>query len=291
MTDLTVITPKTKDLGGFTVRRALPDIKKRAIGPFVFFDHMGPAVFPAGQGIDVRPHPHIGLATVTFLFDGEFLHQDSVGSHQMVYPGEVNWMIAGRGITHSERTSPNTREHSHPMHGLQVWVALPEETEQTAPSFQHVATTAVPKWDDDGGHYTLVVGDWAGKSAPVKTFSPMHYLILDLPSEVTHTLAPAPSGHESGLYIVSGRVVLDDQTYEAGTLLVLPENKAVIVQTLDIDVKLARIGGVNLGRRHLWWNFVASNQDLIDQAKADYADGKFPLPETDRDEWIPLPPN
>ena len=299
MTELTIITPKTKDLGGFSVRRALPDIKKRAIGPFVFFDHMGPAIFPAGQGIDVRPHPHIGLATVTYLFVGEFRHQESLGTDQMVYPGEVNLMIAGSGITHSERTSHNTRAHPHPMHGLQVWVALPVEHEQTDPDFQHVKADDLPKWKDDGVTYSLVVGDWADKSTTVTHFSPMHYMILDVPENTQHTLHPAPTNHESGLYVVSGSIDLNGENIESGRMILLPEDTETHLQTRHTSAKLARIGGVNLGHRHLWWNFVSSSKDKLDHAKEEWRKGQaaggdfsgtmFDLPLGDDQEFIPLP--
>lgn len=291
----TMIVPRARDLGDFEVRRALPAAERRMVGPFVFFDHMGPAEFDSGQGIDVRPHPHIGLATVTYLYDGEFQHRDSLGTNQMIYPGEVNWMIAGRGITHSERTSHETRDAGSNLHGIQTWVALPEEAEAMAPAFEHHAETALPLIEDGGNAVRLIIGNAWGERAPTKTFTEMFYADarLDAGSRL-----PLPDGHEDrGVYIVSGLIDVAGDTFEAGRMLVFRPGDALSLTAGPAGARLILLGGETLnGPRHVWWNFVASSKEKIEEAKEVWADPdrrakRFPLPPDDDQEFIPLPDN
>ncbi|MEM1049713.1 MAG: pirin family protein [Pseudomonadota bacterium] len=289
----TMIIPRARDLGGFEVRRALPSPKRRMVGPFVFFDQMGPADFLTGNGIDVRPHPHIGLATVTYLYKGEFQHRDSLGTNQMIYPGEVNWMIAGNGVTHSERTSAETRANPHDLFGIQTWVALPEKDEDTGAAFEHHGKEALPFIEGEGKAVRLILGNAWGERAPVKTFTEMFYAdaVLD-----AGALLPMPENHEDrGLYVVEGSIEIAGDRFEAGRMMIFRPGDAITIKAGEEGARLMLLGGETLnGPRYLWWNFVASSQERIDAAKqawaeGDWAHGRFQLPPGDTHEFIPLP--
>jgi redox-sensitive bicupin YhaK (pirin superfamily) len=282
-----VIPQRRKDLGGFEVGRSLPYAGGRMVGPFIFFDHMGPADFPAGipKTVDVRPHPHIGLSTVTYLFDGEIMHRDSVGSQQAIRPGEVNWMTAGRGITHSERFERARREGGG-LHGIQAWVALPERDEETAPAFFHHGAADLPVYQEGGLWARLVAGEAFGAKAKVETLSPMFYIHWDL---AAGTRASVPDGYpERAVYVVSGAIDLGGRTLNAGEMAVLTAGKAAVVQAERKSIVLA-LGGEPLGPRFIEWNFVSSSKERIEQAKADWRAGRMKLPDLDNGEFIPLP--
>lgn len=281
-----VVVPRTSDLGGFEVARALPTRARRAVGPFVFLDQIGPSTLPAGNGIDVRPHPHIGLATVTYLFEGEIMHRDSLGCVQAIRPGEVNWMTAGCGIVHSERTPDALRASGGPLSGMQAWVALPREHEETAPAFVHHDDTTLPVIEDDGLWLRLIAGELMEQRSPVTTLSETLYADVRLAAGAR---LPVPdSCEERALYLFSGRVTVDGEAFEPGRLLVLRPGTRVEVAARD-PARLMLLGGAPLdGPRTIWWNFVSSRRDRIEQAKADWKAGRFdPVPgET---EFIPLP--
>ncbi|WP_404385200.1 pirin family protein [Caenispirillum salinarum] len=282
-----VILPRESDIGGLAVRRLLPHRTRRLVGPFVFLDHMGPADIPPGGGIDVRPHPHIGLATVTYLFSGRILHHDSLGFRQPIEPGAVNWMIAGRGIVHSERTLPDDRRTGQHLHGMQAWVALPVEHEQIAPAFSHHPAAAQPVVHSAGGaRLTLIAGRAYGREAPAPVLSPLFYIDAALPAGASLTLPVEQA--ERALYVVEGRVRLDGHPIEPLTLA-LADGAPPPVLTAETDARVMILGGAPLGEpRHVWWNFVASRRQLIEQAKAQWKAGRFaPVPgETDA---LPLP--
>jgi redox-sensitive bicupin YhaK (pirin superfamily) len=282
-----VIPARRHSLGGFDVGRVLPFPEHRSIGPFVFFDHMGPTRFPPHmpRETDVRPHPHIGLATVTYLLEGEITHRDSVGSRQVIRPGEVNWMTAGRGITHSERFD-GMRDGGGPMDGLQTWVGLPEADEEAAPGFDHFGAEALPTWTEKGLLARLIAGTAHGERSPVKTFSPLFYIHARLEAGGRVAL---PSEHaERAAYVVRGRIEAEGREYGHGDMLVFAPSDAAIVTALEpSDVML--LGGDPIGPRHLWWNFVASSRERLEQAKADWRAGRFALPPDDHAEFIPLP--
>jgi hypothetical protein len=286
MIDL-VIDQRRKDLGGFEVGRVLPYAPHRMVGPFVFFDHMGPVDMPAGisRHVDVRPHPHIGLATVTYLFDGEIMHRDSVGSQQPIRPGEVNWMIAGRGITHSERFDKE-RAQGGRVHGIQSWVALPKELEETDPAFAHHAGGDLPSHEEGGLWARLVAGEAFGAKAKVKTHSPMFYVHWVLQAGAKAQLPPEYS--ERAAYVVEGSIEVDGQTFHAGQMIVFKPKEQAVIAARTAAVVMA-LGGESLGPRFVEWNFVSSSQDRIEQAKSDWRAGKMKLPDADRDEFIPLP--
>ncbi len=280
-----VIPARKKDLGGFEVGRVLPFAQRRMVGPFIFLDHMGPADFLAGHGIDVRPHPHIGLATVTYLFEGDILHRDNLGSTQPIRPGEVNWMTAGRGIVHSERTDAALRSRGSRIHGLQSWVALPLEAEETEPAFSHYAAADLPKFEMEGVRGTLIAGTAYGLESKVVTFSPMFYVHLELAPGAHFDL---PDQHEQrAAYIVSGHVESGGNVYEEGNLLVFGRGPAPIAASADARVML--LGGAGVGPRHIWWNLVSSNLERMEAAKADWRAGRMKLPPGDGREFIPLP--
>ena len=289
---LQVLTPKAKDLGSFTVKRALPSPQCRMIGPFAFLDQMGPAVFGPGQGIDVRPHPHIGLATVTFLYQGSMLHADSLGNSLEVRPGEVNWMTAGHGITHSERTSDTARAATFTMEGLQTWVALPADQEDCAPAFEHFGATELPQLTEPGLHVTLILGSLYGETSPCHVYSPIFY--ADAQIQAGHGLSLDSEYTERAFFVTQGQVELAGQTYEAGQLVVLKPGQDITL-TAVADSRLMLLGGEPLAEpRHLFWNFVSSDPAKIEQAKADWqaedwVNGRFTLPPTDQGEFIPLP--
>ncbi|MDQ2088300.1 pirin family protein [Marimonas arenosa] len=289
----TLIIPRARDLGGFEVRRALPAPKRQMVGPFIFFDQMGPAEFLTGQGIDVRPHPHIGLGTVTYLYGGEFEHRDSLGTHQMIYPGEVNWMVAGNGVTHSERTSDTTRQRRSNLFGIQTWVALPEDQEEREASFEHHGQDALPLLEGEGKTLRLIIGRGWGERAPVSTFTDMFY--ADVVMQPGARL-PLPVDHEDrGVYVTQGSVTVAGEVFEAGRMMVFRPGDAITLTAGERGARIMALGGETLnGPRHIWWNFVASSRDKIEAAKeawaaGDWAHGRFRLPPGDDAEFIPLP--
>jgi redox-sensitive bicupin YhaK (pirin superfamily) len=282
-----VVVPRSVDVGHFEVRRALPHARRRMVGPFIFFDHFGPAEFRSGQGIDVRPHPHIGLATVTFLFDGEIMHRDSLGTAAPIRPGEVNWMTAGRGIVHSERTTPEHRVDGEPIHGLQCWVALPGADEEMAPAFAHHDSAALPLVSGEGKSVRVVAGSAYGLRSPVTTLSPTLFADVRLSAGVT--LPVDADTEERGLYVIAGEVDVAGDRFAAGRLLVFRPGDAITV-TAVTDAHLVLLGGAAMdGPRHIWWNFVSSRKDRIEQAKADWKLARFDTVPGDDQEFIPLP--
>jgi redox-sensitive bicupin YhaK (pirin superfamily) len=281
------IVPRLRDLGdGFQVRRVLPFARRPMVGPFIFFDAMGPTQFAPGHGLDVRPHPHIGLATVTYLFEGEILHRDSLGNVQPIRPGEVNWMTAGAGIAHSERTDPALRQKGAPLAGIQSWVALPRAAEETAPSFAHHPRASLPLIEGEGKSLRLIAGSLLGKRSPVEVLSPLFYADATLTQGARLAL---PAEHrERAAFLVEGRVAIAGALHEPGQLLVF-RPKAEIVITAPGPARLLLLGGEPLdGPRHIWWNFVASDPARIEQAKADWKAGRFPRV-IGESEFIPLP--
>lgn len=289
----TLIIPRSRDLGGFEVRRALPAPKRQMVGPFIFFDQAGPAELLTGQGIDVRPHPHIGLGTVTYLFKGDFHHRDSTGADQIIQPGALNWMVAGRGVTHSERTSEAARKGPNGLFGIQTWLALPEAVEDVAPTFEHHGKESLPMIEDTGVSVRLILGDAYGASAPAKMFSETFYADVKLDPG---SRLPLPNDHEDrGIYIVEGSILVAGQQYEASQMMVFRPGDAITVAAGPQGARLMILGGATLnGPRYIWWNFVASSQDRIEEAKAEWqagnwGRGRFDLPADDRDEYIPLP--
>ncbi|UPG93224.1 pirin family protein [Luteibacter aegosomatissinici] len=284
------IDGKPRDLGdGFKVRRMLPHLKARHVGPFVFFDQMGPADFSEDTGMDVRPHPHIGLATVTWLFDGAIRHRDSLGSNVDIHPGDVNWMTAGRGIAHSERTPPDERHRGQKLHGIQVWVALPKTHEDMAPEFHHHPAAALPKVDVEGGRLVVIAGDAFGAISPVRVFAPMFFVEARLKAGAR---LPMPAQHaEWGAYVVEGAASFGGLELNALDMAVAHDGEPPVLEATQ-DSLVMLFGGAPLdGERHLWWNFVASSKDLIEQAKADWNNraGRFPVVPGDEHERIPLP--
>lgn len=287
-----VIEPAEKDLGEFTVRRALPDARRRMVGPWLFFDHMGPAVFAPGEGVSVRPHPHINLATVTYLFEGEILHRDSLGSAQAIRPGDLNLMVAGKGIVHSERERPEVNAVEHGLHGLQLWLALPEEYEEVEPAFYHYPSDVLPAVDVNGVAVRVMIGTAYGQTSPTKTYADTLYVEADLKKGQTLVL---PEADERALYLVGGQVEAraaggngESTRLEKFNLAVLKENTDVEITALE-DSRLALVGGENVGPRHLFWNFASSSKERMDQAGQDWKDGKFPKVPGDEVEFIPLP--
>jgi len=285
--EITLLRGREHDLGGFHVRRLLPQLQCRSLGPFVFFDHMGPARFAAGEGVDVRPHPHIGLATVTWLFEGVMRHRDTLGSVQDIRPGAVNWMTAGRGIAHSERTPPEARLEGAPLHGIQTWVALPLADEETEPAFHHFAGDRLPRIETEGVHLTVVAGTASGLQAPVPVFTPTLYLAGQLEGEASFDL---DDEHEQrALYVVEGAIEINGRPVERHVLAVLPSKHTVRMRALA-DSRVVILGGAALDApRHLWWNFVSSSRERIEQAKRDWAEGRFGTIPGDDQEFIPLP--
>jgi redox-sensitive bicupin YhaK (pirin superfamily) len=285
-----VILPPVRDLGdGFTVRRALPSVHRRMVGPFIFFDQMGPAAFTGGEGLDVRPHPHIGLATITYLLDGEIMHRDSVGSVQAIRPGEVNWMTAGSGIVHSERTRPEIRASGGSLFGLQTWVALPEAHEETDPSFVHHKADEIPVIEDAGAKLTLIVGSSDGIRSPVKTFSDMVYADIVLVDGARYQVKAEHV--ERAVYVVSGAVEVAGQTggFATGELIVFKPGAEIVLTAVGGGARLMLIGGEPFPEgRNIYWNFVSSRRERIEQAKDDWRAQRFArVP--DEDEFIPLP--
>ncbi|MBA8881884.1 pirin family protein [Phyllobacterium myrsinacearum] len=289
----TLIIPRSRDLGGFEVRRALPAPKRQMVGPFIFFDQVGPAELLTGQGIDVRPHPHIGLGTVTYLYRGEFHHRDSTGADQIIRPGALNWMVAGRGVSHSERITPEGRSGPQRLLGIQTWVALPDSHEDMAPMFEHHETQALPMIEDHGVTVRLILGNVYGKVAPARMFTETFY--ADVRLEAGARL-PMPDDHEDrGIYIVEGSISIAGQDFEAPQMMVFRPGDRITVTAGGQGARLMALGGATLsGPRYIWWNFVASSKERIEEAKAEWraqnwGKGRFDLPIDDRDEHIPLP--
>ena len=281
-----VIVPRTADLGGFTVRRGLPHARRRMVGPFIFFDHMGPAEFQSGQGIDVRPHPHIGLATVTYLFDGEIMHRDSLGTEVPIRPGELNWMTAGRGIVHSERTALGRRVAGEKLHGLQCWVALPHQDEETAASFAHYDSAMLPVVSGEGKTIRIVAGELYGARAPVKTLWDSMFAEARL---TAGTSLPIDASYEErALYVADGEIDIHGDRFGPSRLIVFRPGDQITVKAVT-DAHLIVVGGAAMdGPRYIWWNFVSSRKDRIEEAKADWKAGRFTMVSGDA-EFIPLP--
>lgn len=282
--DLVIKAPK-KDLGGFSVRRFLPAPSRRSIGPFVFFDHMGPAEFPPGNGIDVRPHPHIAIATITYLFDGLIMHRDSLGYEQQIAPGEVNLMVAGKGIAHSERAGDDLNKKSK-LNGIQTWIALPEEMEDINPLFQNYPRSSIPLTEpSDGVIASVIIGEAFGEKSPVKTFSSTLY--VDLSIEENQIIELPNNVSERALYIVEGQVTVNDQLVHENSMVSLSENAKMTLKA-ELHTRVIMIGGEAIGARKMWWNFVSKSQSKIEVAKRSWADGNFGSVINDSD-FIPLP--
>lgn len=281
-----VLKPRAKDIGAFEVKRALPAREQQMIGPFIFFDQMGPVQFEGDKAMDVRPHPHIGISTITWLFEGEIRHQDSLGSDLVIKPGEVNWMTTGRGIVHSERSPQSQRGVGARLGGIQAWVALPQDQEEIEPAFYHYTADQIPQFDENGIRISLIVGEAFGQTSPVITQSPTLYAEINLDKGKTFVIDDV--AEERGIYIYSGELSIAESTFDAGSMLVLyPEVKVAIHAT--VDTKLMLLGGASLGsRRHLYWNFVSSRKERIEQARDDWRNGRFAMVAGD-DEFIPLP--
>ncbi len=282
-----VIIPRVHDIGGFEVRRALPSAQRQMVGPFIFFDQFGPIIMQAGQGQDVRPHPHIGLSTVTWLFDGKMYHRDSLGSEQQIAPGELNWMTAGKGIVHSERTPALERARTRTVFGIQSWVALPKAHEETKPAFEHVATSALPFISDHGREVRVVAGSIYGASSPVKTHSDLFYADVKLAAGAR---LPLPMEHEErGIYIAEGSLEIAGQVFGVNKLLVFRPGDAITI-TAHSDARFMMLGGEPMdGPRHIWWNFVSSSKERIEAAKEDWKRARFDIVPGDEKEFIPLP--
>lgn len=281
-----IIEGRRRDLGdGFVVARVLPAPFRRTVGPFIFFDHFGPVGYAPGKGFDVRPHPHINLATVTYLFEGEIMHHDSLGYHQAIRPGAVNWMTAGRGIVHSERSSDAVRASGQTMHGIQAWVALPDEAEEVEPSFHHHPAETLPSLTIDGARRTLIAGSAFHAASPVQTCSPMFY--IDVEAEAGATVALPDEHEERAVYIATGAIELGGERYEAGRMLIVEPGVRAIWTAIG-PARAMMLGGAPVGERHLWWNFVSSRPERIEQAKADWAAQRFGQVPGESD-FIPLP--
>lgn len=289
----TVIIARARDLGGFEVRRALPSVQRQMVGPFIFFDQMGPAEFLTGQGVDVRPHPHIGLATVTYLLRGQMHHRDSLGTDAWITPGEVNMMTAGIGITHSERMDGPARQGPQSLFGLQTWLALPVSHEDSPAAFANAPAADLPLLQAEGKDVRLILGTAWGATAPLPMPSETFYADATL---AAGSALPLPDNHEDrGVYVLSGQVSQGGQSYDAGAMLIFRPGDAVAVRAGDQGARIMVLGGATMeGPRHLWWNFVASSKDRIDAAKeawraGDWAHGRFRLPPADDAEFIPAP--
>ena len=287
MSDVRVIRGPTRDLGSLTVRRVLPAPFLRTVGPFLFLDHMGPMTFPSGQGIDVRPHPHIGLATVTYLFDGAILHRDSLGTVQSIEPGAINWMVAGRGIVHSERTAPDHRATGSTVDGLQAWIGLPRAHEEDEPSFVHHPAPSLPVVTAPGLRLRVLAGAAYGVGAPVAILSELFYVdaALDAGAELEVPREP----RERGVYIAAGRIRHRDEVHEVGSMLVLPAGTTEVI-TAETPARVALLGGEPLdGERHVYWNLVSSSRARVEEAARAWREERFPLVPGDEHERIPLP--
>jgi redox-sensitive bicupin YhaK (pirin superfamily) len=280
-----ILHPKDKDLGDFSVRRALPTAKCKMVGPWIFFDHMGPAQFPAGQGINVRPHPHIGIATVTYLFEGEILHRDSIGNQQAIRPGDINLMVAGRGITHSERERPEITAQPHCLHALQLWLALPKADEEIEPAFFHYPGASIPSVIVENVPVRVMMGCAYSITSPVKTFAETLYVEAQLQPGQTLRL---PDCEERGVYIAQGAIRIQDTEIPEYSMVILSKNQEVMVTAIE-ETRIAIIGGEHFDKRFIEWNFVSSRKERIEQAKADWKAGRFAKVTGDETEFIPLP--
>jgi redox-sensitive bicupin YhaK (pirin superfamily) len=282
------IEARRRELGdGFSVRRILPTAARRMVGPFIFVDHAGPVRLAPGQGLDVRPHPHLNLATVTYLFEGEILHRDSLGSEQPIRPGAVNWMTAGRGIVHSERTPANERKSGPSLHAMQLWVALPTAHEQDEPSFQHHPAQTIPSIERAGARLKIIAGAAYGETSPVRTLSPLFYVEAQLERASQLDLPAEHSGRAA--YVVSGAIAVDGSPHGEGRMVVFRPHGPACIHALE-PARVLLLGGAPLdGERHIWWNFVSSSKDRIERAKDDWRNGRFPKVPGDETEFIPLP--
>ena len=284
---LLVIDPRPRDLGGFTVRRLLPAAGNRMVGPFIFLDHMGPAVMERGAGMDVRPHPHIALATVTYLFEGEIIHRDTLGSELAIHPGDVNWMLAGRGIAHSERSSPDERARGVRIHGIQSWVALPTAHEEAPPAFAHHPARTLPRLRRDGAELTVIAGTAYGAESPVGVLSPTLY--VDARLEAGARLTVDGEHVQRAVHVVEGIARIGERRIGPGVMAVLRHGAEVTVE-VEGPSRLMLLGGAPLdGDRHIWWNFVSSSKERIERAKDDWRNGRFGKVPGDDKEFIPLP--
>ena len=283
----TVIVPRSRDLGGFEVRRALPSAQRRMVGPFIFFDQMGPAEFLTGAGIDVRPHPHIGLSTVTYLFSGAIDHKDSLGTAMTITPGDVNWMTSGRGIVHSERTGPEEKAKPHELFGIQSWVALPRHMEETAPAFAHTGRKDLPMVRDTGAEVRVIAGEVYGARSPVVTATDMFYADVAL---AAGRAIPLDAGFEErAVYTLSGEVEIAGQGFGPGQLLVFKPGDRIMIRAAR-DARFLILGGEPMdGERYIWWNFVSSSRERIEQAKEDWRQRRFDIVPGDEADFIPLP--
>ena len=280
-----IVEPKAKDLGGFTVRRVLPSRERQMVGPFIFFDHMGPAEFPPGKGISVRPHPHIGLATVTYLFEGEIMHRDNLGFVQPIRPGAVNLMTAGKGIVHSERAGEDLDTTSR-LHGIQSWMALPEDLQEIDPAFVHYPAEDLPEFELNGVLVRVIIGEAFGQGSPVSVHAPMLYLECRMPAGTSLTL---PDNYEEcAAYVAEGNVSVDGKELVEGHMAIARTGRTLLVDA-QTDSRVMVIGGTNLGRRHIWWNFVSTSRERIAEAKDDWRAMRFGTIPGDDEEFIPLP--
>jgi redox-sensitive bicupin YhaK (pirin superfamily) len=280
-----VIRPRPRDLGGFSVRRVLPTAERRMVGPWIFFDHMGPVEFPAGRGVDVRPHPHINLATVTYLFEGEILHRDSLGNQMPIAPGDINLMVAGSGIVHSERERPEVRSAPHRLHGLQLWLALPAADEETDATFDHYSAADLPAVRVDGVAIRVMMGTAYGVTSPVKVFARTLYAEAHLQPGQAITL---PEAEERAVYVAAGELRARDDVIAEHAMAVFGPGNGIVL-TAAAPSRIAIIGGENVGHRHIEWNFVSSRKERIEQAKRDWKEARFPTVPGDEVEFIPLP--
>ena len=279
-----VVEPKEKELGGFSVRRVLPNRQRKMVGPWIFFDHMGPARFPPGEGVNVRPHPHIGIATVTYLFEGEILHRDSLGSYQAIRPGDINLMVAGSGIVHSERERAEVAREERVIHGLQLWLVLPEAQEEIAPAFYHYPSETIPSLDIDGVDVRVIMGSAYGHTSPVNVFSDTLYLEADIKAGQRLKL---PSSPERAVYVAKGALQIGGTEVPQHTMAFLHGDTTVV--EAKSDTRIAVVGGEPLGHRFIEWNFVSSRKERVEQAKADWQSQRFAKVPGDEDEYIPLP--
>lgn len=284
----TIIVPRARDLGGFQVRRALPSSQRQMVGPFIFWDQVGPSEFLLGEGIDVRPHPHIGLATITYLFQGKIFHRDSLGSAEAIVPGDVNWMSAGQGIVHSERTEEEWRkEDRRPLFGIQSWIALPASAEESMPYFMHHDKSALPMITGEGKNARVIAGDMFGKSSPVKTASDMIYVDVALEPGAK---VPFEARHEErAIYVAEGSISIAGDAFESNRLLILRPGDDITITAITTS-RILLLGGEPMdGPRYIWWNFVSSSKERIEQAKEDWRQKHFDTVPGDEEEFIPLP--
>ena len=280
-----IIQPREKDLGEFSVRRTLPTKERKTVGPWIFFDHMGPAIFPAGSGINVRPHPHINLATVTYLFEGEILHRDSLGSFATITPGDINLMVAGKGITHSERERPEVNNVDHTLHGLQLWLALPEKDEEVEPAFYHYPSADIPATKVNGVPLRVLMGSAYGLTSPVLTYAETLYVEAHMQTGQTLIL---PNCAERAIYVAKGSLKIKDSLIPQYAMVILSAADGVTIEA-TAESRIALIGGEKIGKRYIDWNFISSRKERIEQARQDWSAGRFPKVVGDEDEFIPLP--